>query len=286
MSRPPELSPALGRFLWYAGQTHWATWLAWPIRHLYRGLFPSIIGIGMPSGSCVRLRHSVLSGEFNPFTSDIDVTLVVPREADVEPALRCFLKKRRWLPMLDYPEIMTAAEAKKWVDYQARWGHLWNTIWKIRKTGWMLDRLKETTLPEERLKLERALSKGLAACTDRPEMGELLRLSDFPAFREFFPNDPTQAPKVCIYLPYLEVGRYGRPMLGLAQNEIAPFLEFFPGERATGEYSQDWWEGKRALTWHELCLARSENRLSKVLGRATITEPWVPYLESVWEELS
>lgn len=141
----------------------------------------------------IQPRHSLMEKNgFNLFMSDIDLDLIIQKEAQVQGTLNAFQKAKRILPNLGEPEVMTQEEydrARK--NETAHSLFVWSQTFQIRKLHWQ--RIKTITGLYEKEKISRGLARSAVKLKKHYNIIHLANI---------VPDLPTVVSKKTFELPY------------------------------------------------------------------------------------
>jgi hypothetical protein len=111
----------------------------------------------------IEIRNSLLDYKnFNFVLSDIDSTLIIKDGSDSKKIINLFIKIKKVLIMLDYPEIYTLSEFEKLklIKSSASWP-VTELFWNIRKINWMRISIYNNDSLFNKIKMERSVRKSL-----------------------------------------------------------------------------------------------------------------------------
>ncbi len=135
-----------------------------------------------PALKNVVIRNSLFDKKhFNPFLSDVDITLVIQDGFNSKKLIQDFLKIKKIFIMLDYPEVYSESEYKTLLEIQQKssWKII-DVIWNIRKMNWCLSSLQNQADELTILKMNRSIEKSLS---------KILRSEKKPSRKQFFISD-------------------------------------------------------------------------------------------------
>ena len=217
------------------------------------------------------LRHSILGTKFDPFFSDIDYSVIVPRGFPKIDNLICFLLRANKLKIFDIPQVYLEEEWERLSQISPENFEKIEFVWHFRKIAWIKSNKKESAYEVQ--KKERALN--ISSEFVNRMISELRTKGRFPGF------DP-ELPQVCLYSNYLEVFSEDRIyIMDIAQLDW--IISFLPGELPRTNQSETSELLKRDLWVHEYLLSRSHLRVhSRKGGNVDHYKPWLRYLEQTY----
>lgn len=257
--------------------------------HFYRNIiFPSVKTYLLerhPQLIDVQYRHSARSFKnFNAFLSDLDITLILADNSDSLPVLTSYFKLKKYLIMLDYPEVYEQKE-NDFLNSQNKYSELIELFWNIRKINWNLDSLREDRSELNRIKKNRSIEKSLQKILRVPNKLRPLvfTIEDFKHLDRLIPAD--SAEKNLLYWSFfLETTTPEHLQIKLTSRQFDFLNSLMPGEDLSpsiaSHISSEFKLNKRALELHELLLSKSAIRLKRAQGQDVKrwTE-WTQYLE-------
>ncbi len=259
--KKPRLPAWFRGLLLSCAETPWLVkLLRSPVQFFYKCILTEVVRVRLPVGVRVLVRHSVLEKEFNPFLSDLDLTIVVPDEQSIKSVALAIPQLLTLFPMLDVPEIHTAQEEARLEQLQLKWSKLFLEVWFLRKLGWIKRDLRLNTEEFEVRKLEISLKKIEKKLGMTPWQQEV-QLNSFEVLSSIIQHEEDVV-MVCSRLPYLAIEGSGDLIMILSHKEFTRFTSFFPNEKEVEGQSLEWYEAKRALAYYELLLAKNKLRLT------------------------
>ena len=244
-----------------------------------------------PNLLAVIYRNSVIKPhDFSAFLSDLDITLVIKDDSDPLPILRAYLKLKKVLIMLDYPEIY----------FQREFDHLSSLLnqdtnklidlfWHIRKINWNLDSLKANSDELNLIKKHRSIKKSLQKILVNPEeisKDYSFKIEELNHIRKFVPEDKADK-TLCYWSLFLETNHRDHIKILLTTGQYPYFNSLMPGEivpkKIKNLINQDYLMNKSALEIHEIYLCKSVIRLNLARGETIEAQSrwldWIKHLE-------
>lgn len=213
----------------------------------------------------IEIRHSLLDKHnFNAFLSDIDLTIIIKQNSSSKEIIQFFLSLKRFLIMLDTPEIYEEQEYAlyKAIKESIYWGII-HTLWSIRKINWNYQSLLEDPSEYNTIKKLRSIEISLNKILIAPKLTKNFPISDFKFLA------PLNSSKPCIdttdhvsYVSrFLETNLSNSIQITLPFNEIASFNELMPGE----EYSGVNFKLKQSISEYEILTTSASIRIDEAL---------------------
>ncbi len=233
----------------------------------------------------VILRNSTLNQSFHPFFSDMDITLLVENEEDLNSILRDYFFLKKIFIMLDTPEVYTSKEHQHLTGLAGtRAWELVEFFWHFRKINWNKKALLKAVDPLEILKLTRSIEKSQLIVIREHPGNKNFSLKHFHVLDQIFQAAPLL--KVCCYYSdYLENNFAQGFHIELSRKQYEFLNSLIPGEEIIEEIkdkvSPQYLLAKEAVFFHELYLSKSALRIRRFQHLSLENHhQWINYLES------
>lgn len=255
-------------------------YIIFPFIKIYLHLFyPNLVRIAY--------RNSVSSIEnFNAFLSDLDVTLIIRDDSNPTPIIKSYLNLKKYLIMLDYPEIYFEKEQKILDSFQKNQSNkLVELCWNIRKINWNLDSLDEQSDKLNTIKKNRSIRNSFRKIlqSNKENSDYLFDIEVFSYINEFIPPDYSEK-NLCYWSMFLETNKKNHIKIMLTTKQYYFLNSLMPGEviarNVKDDISAAFFQNKTCLELHELYLSKSSVRLKEAIGHnpAPVQE-WINHLE-------
>lgn len=215
----------------------------------------------------IQPRHSITEiDNFNAFLSDIDLSIVLIDGTSEVKVIQSYLKLKKILIMLDFPQVYFDSEYCQLRDIQS--GAHWNTVntaWYIRKINWNLISISTNSSELNRIKKLRSNQICYSKILINPDTSrKTFRLNDFIWFKRLTSEEEVNStPTLCYFSHYLETTTKESIQILLTQNEFSLFNSLMPTELT----HHNELELKNAIQDFEFLITKSSIRIDQSFNR-------------------
>lgn len=233
----------------------------------------------------IEIRNSIRGEGFHFLLSDIDTSLIVNNLTGVSELIKDFLKIKKVLIFLDFPEIYTVDEHSEMMRLKKSSEYKFvNLFWNIRKINWSILKMSDTVGRYEHFKLNRSINRSMdivfKTTVDRSR--RIFHLQDLNYIEELI-SDSKDEKYICIYSDFFENNNDVGISFELSNQEYCLFNYLYPGDTSLDDSELNFKNNDRvvkvksAMNTFERLIILSSIRLRRV--RSCDIDKHVAFLE-------
>lgn len=224
-------------------------------------------------------RNSILEKQrFNAIFSDIDLTVVIDKDHETQSLLRYFFRVKKFLPMLDIPEVYTECEYRTLLDIHTspHWPII-DILWHIRKINWNKKKLKTNRSFFEKEKMARSIRNSFLNITTLP-LSEFLPFNKLNYLSTLVSND--SPPSLCLYSQFLETNNATSLVIVMNLDEFKLINYLMPDQQITEQFR----ELKIGIINYEILITKASIKIDEAMEKSVLEKKY--WLSSLIKQIS